>query len=98
MIFELGFGSCGLVWRAFLGACGACGNLKLARTAASMVLKLEGDDDYVYVMLSNIYALYGKWGHAREVRESMRKKQVRKEAGRSWIVVDNVNANLSFLR
>nr|POF05558.1 putative pentatricopeptide repeat-containing protein [Quercus suber] len=98
MIFELGFGSCGLVWRALLGACGACGNLKLARTAASMVLKLEGDDDYVYVMLSNIYALYGKWGHVREVRESMRKKQVRKEAGRSWIVVDNVNANLSFLR
>lgn len=98
MIFELGFGSCGLVWRALLGACGACGNLKVARTAASMVLKLEGDDDYVYVMLSNIYAFYGKWGHVREVRESMRKKQVRKEAGRSWIVVDNVNANLSFLR
>ena len=98
MIFELGFGSCGLVWRALLGACGACGNLKVARTAASKVIKLEGDDDYVYVMLSNIYAFYGKWGHVREVRESMRKKQVRKEAGCSWIEVDNVNSNLTFLR
>ncbi|KAB1217006.1 hypothetical protein CJ030_MR4G021315 [Morella rubra] len=94
MIIELGFGSCALVWRALLGACGVSGDLKVGRTAAAKVIELEGNDDYVYVMLSNIYARYEKWGHVREVREMMRREGVRKEAGYSWIEVGTVNANL----
>lgn len=85
MICELGFGSCGLVWRALLGACGACGDLKVAELAAAKVIELEGDKEFVYVMMSNIYATYGEWGGVSVVREVMRQRSVRKEVGCSWI-------------
>ncbi|KAI8546589.1 hypothetical protein RHMOL_Rhmol07G0130700 [Rhododendron molle] len=85
MICELGFGSCGLVWRAMLGACGACGDLKVAELAAAKVVELEGDKEFVYVMMSNIYASYGEWGGVSVVREVMRQRSVRKEVGYSWI-------------
>ncbi|KAK9274689.1 hypothetical protein L1049_021940 [Liquidambar formosana] len=90
IIYELGFGSCGLVWRALLGACGACGDLKVAEVAAAKVLQLEGDNEFVYVMMSNINACYGKWGDVKVVRDLMRERGVRKEAGCSWIEVENM--------
>ncbi|XP_059645406.1 putative pentatricopeptide repeat-containing protein At5g47460 [Cornus florida] len=90
MINELGFGSCVLVWKALLGACGTCGNLDVAEVAAAKVIELDGDNEYVYVMMSNIYACYGKWGDVSAVRELMRERKVRKEAGCSWIEVENL--------
>ncbi|XVF13392.1 hypothetical protein REPUB_Repub08aG0204300 [Reevesia pubescens] len=60
MIYELGFGSCGVVWKALLGACGVCADLKVAMIAAAKVVELEGYNDYVYVMMSNIFAHYHK--------------------------------------
>lgn len=89
LIGELGFGSCGLVWRALLGACGTCGDLKVAELAAAKVIELEGDKEFVYIMMSNIYAAYGKWGDVSMVRELMRQRGVRKEVGCSWIELDN---------
>ncbi|XAR54945.1 hypothetical protein NMG60_11030292 [Bertholletia excelsa] len=89
MIRELGFESCGLVWRALLGACGSCGDQKVAELAAGKVIELEGDKEFVYVMMSNIYASCGKWGDVSSVRELMRKRRVRKEVGCSWIEIEN---------
>ncbi|KAL6979750.1 hypothetical protein U1Q18_021405 [Sarracenia purpurea var. burkii] len=71
-IGELGFGSCGLVWRAFLCAFGTCGNLKVAELVPAKVIELEGDNEYVYAMMSNIHASCGKWGDVTGVRELMR--------------------------
>ncbi|XP_050228946.1 putative pentatricopeptide repeat-containing protein At5g47460 [Mercurialis annua] len=88
MIYELAFGSYGTVWRALLGACGTCRNLKVARIAAAKVIELEGDDEYVYVMMSNIFASYGKWNEVGKVRRIMWGKEVRKEVGCSWIEVE----------
>ncbi|GAV85064.1 PPR domain-containing protein/PPR_2 domain-containing protein, partial [Cephalotus follicularis] len=84
MTHELGFGSIGVVWRTLLGACGTCRDLKVAKIAAAKLIELEGDDDYVYVMLANIFACYGKWGDVNVVRKLMREKGVRKEVGCSW--------------
>ncbi|CAJ2650488.1 unnamed protein product [Trifolium pratense] len=53
MIQELGFQSCGMVWRSLLGACGTQEDLQVAEIAASKLIELERDQDYVYVMLSN---------------------------------------------
>ncbi|GAB2274176.1 hypothetical protein Dimus_008944 [Dionaea muscipula] len=86
MIYEMGFGSCGLIWRALLGACASCGDLKVAEVAAAKVSELEADDDeYGYVTMSNISAGHEKWQDSSRVRETMRKKGVIKQAGRSWI-------------
>ncbi|KAK6935172.1 E motif [Dillenia turbinata] len=87
LIYDLGFGSCGLVWRALLGACLTCWDLEVAEIAAAKVIELEGDKEYVFVMMSKIYAYYGKWVDAVTVRKLMKERGVRKDAGRSWIEV-----------
>ncbi|GAU40673.1 hypothetical protein TSUD_397870 [Trifolium subterraneum] len=88
MIQELGFESRGVVWRSLLGACGTQEDLQVAEIAASKVIELERDEDYVYVMLSNMYASFGRWEDANIIRSLMSKKRVRKEAGSSWIEVN----------
>ncbi|XP_010264323.1 PREDICTED: putative pentatricopeptide repeat-containing protein At5g47460 [Nelumbo nucifera] len=95
LIHELGYGSCGLVWRALLGACGACGDLKVAEVAAAKIIELEGDNELVYVLLSNMYASHGRWSDVSALRELMRKRGFRKEAGFSWIEVENVVSTLN---
>ncbi|KAM0002270.1 putative tetratricopeptide-like helical domain superfamily [Helianthus debilis subsp. tardiflorus] len=85
MIKRLGFESCGGVWRALLAACGVCGDLKVAETAAQKMVDLESDGEFVYVMMSNIYARFGKWEDAGAMRKMMRDKNVSKEAGYSRI-------------
>ncbi|CAN1748237.1 Putative pentatricopeptide repeat-containing protein At5g47460 [Linum perenne] len=87
MIYDFRFGSCPVVWRALLGACGNCANLQVAKIAAAKVIELDGDDDYVYVTMSNISASCGKWGDVKKVRHLMWKKRVNKEVGCSWIEV-----------
>ncbi|KAL6181298.1 hypothetical protein ACLB2K_047953 [Fragaria x ananassa] len=94
LIFQLGFGACGSVWRALLGACGDCRDLMVAKYAAAKVIQLEGDDEYVYVKMSNLYAHYAKWEDVRVVR--MKAKGMRKEAGYSWIEMENVISNSEY--
>ncbi|KHN42693.1 Putative pentatricopeptide repeat-containing protein [Glycine soja] len=61
LILELGFESCGVVWRALLGACGTQADLQVAEIAAAKVIEMDRDEDYVYVMMSNMYASCGRW-------------------------------------
>ncbi|CAA0824352.1 Putative pentatricopeptide repeat-containing protein [Striga hermonthica] len=88
MIIELGFGCCGVVWKSLLGACVACGDIQVAEVAGRKLTELEGDNEFVYVMMSNIYALHGRWEDVGGVRNTMRDKEVMKEAGSSWIEVN----------
>ncbi|KAM3396929.1 putative pentatricopeptide repeat-containing protein [Capsicum galapagoense] len=85
MIYELGFEKCELVWKALLGASVTCGDIKIAEVTAAKVTELEGDDEFVYVLMSNMYALHRKWIDVGGMRGWMKEKRVRKEAGRSWI-------------
>ncbi|KAF3448325.1 hypothetical protein FNV43_RR09038 [Rhamnella rubrinervis] len=89
MVYELGFGARGMVWRALLGACEACRDLKVAKIAAAKVIELEGDNDYVYVVISNISANHGKWEDVKAIRKLMKERGVRKGAGYSWIEIEN---------
>ncbi|KAF2313089.1 hypothetical protein GH714_009195 [Hevea brasiliensis] len=68
---------------------------KVANIAAAKVIELEGDDDYVYVMMSNIFASYGKWRDVSKVRKIMRdrgglsmawNKRIRELIQREWEV------------
>ncbi|KAL1540499.1 putative pentatricopeptide repeat-containing protein [Salvia divinorum] len=85
MIGELGFGSCGMVWKALLGACVSCGDVRVAEVAAAKMVLLEGEDEVVYVSLSNVCARRGDWDGAARVRRVMKEREVRKETGCSWI-------------
>ncbi|WRX17002.1 Pentatricopeptide repeat - like 10 [Theobroma cacao] len=95
MIYDLEFGSCDVVWRALLGACGVCKDLKVAKIAAAKVIELDGSNDYAYVMMSNIFAHFHKWAEMSVMRKLMRDKRVIKEAGCSWIEMENVELNSS---
>ncbi|KAH6782397.1 hypothetical protein C2S52_000746 [Perilla frutescens var. hirtella] len=85
MINELRYESCGIVWKTLLGACVTCGNVEVAEVAARKVMELERENEFVYVMMSNVYASHGKWDDAARIRRVMKERKVRKEAGCSWM-------------
>ncbi|XP_011628825.2 pentatricopeptide repeat-containing protein At3g24000, mitochondrial [Amborella trichopoda] len=79
-----------LVWRALLGSCRIHNNLEMGLFAAENVLKLEPEDDATYVLLSNMYAISGRWDKVTTVREKMRDSGIKKMPGLSWIEIGRV--------
>ncbi|GAV74508.1 PPR domain-containing protein/PPR_2 domain-containing protein/DYW_deaminase domain-containing protein [Cephalotus follicularis] len=77
------------VWGALLGACTNYGNIEMGQGVAERLFELEPDNPGNYVLLSNLYARYGKLKEANEVRNLMGVNSVRKEPGCSWIDVKN---------
>eukprot|EP01018_Ginkgo_biloba_P019393 Gb_22805 [translate_table: standard] len=88
-ISEMQFESDAVVWRALLSACRIHGNIDMGNRAAEHILELEPQDAATYVLLSNIYAMAGKWDNATKVRNMMKGKRVKKEPGLSWIEINN---------
>uniref|UniRef100_A0A7N0UU04 DYW domain-containing protein n=1 Tax=Kalanchoe fedtschenkoi TaxID=63787 RepID=A0A7N0UU04_KALFE len=78
-----------MVWRTLLSACRVHKNSNIAEFAAHHLLQLEPEDSATYVLLSNIYAVAGKWECRDQVRQMMKDRGVKKEPGRSWINVGN---------
>lgn len=76
-----------LVWRTSLGACKIHGNMELGRHAAKHILVVEDQDSAAYVLLSNIYAVSGRWADVANMRRIMKYNGLRKERGCSWIEV-----------
>ncbi|KAL6847416.1 hypothetical protein ACP4OV_023269 [Aristida adscensionis] len=79
-----------MVWRTLLSACKVHKNIEIGELAAKHLLELEPHDSASYVLLSNTYAVTGKWASRDQVRKMMKDRGVRKEPGRSWIEVKNV--------
>ncbi|MQL95098.1 hypothetical protein Taro_027761 [Colocasia esculenta] len=88
-IYAMPFKASALVWRALLGACRIHGDMVLGEKAAKHILELEPHDPAAYVLLSNIYAATGQWQNVAGIRSSMKEKQLVKEAGLSWMEIDN---------
>ena len=78
-----------LVWRTFLGSCRVHRNTKLGEHAAKMILEREPHDPATFILLSNLYATEGRWDDVAAIRKNMKQKQITKEAGSSWIEVEN---------
>ncbi|XP_039121654.1 pentatricopeptide repeat-containing protein At2g27610 [Dioscorea cayenensis subsp. rotundata] len=78
-----------MIWRTLLGACRVHKNVELGKFAAEQLMSLEPQDSAAYVLLSNIYALTGKWDERAKIRKLMNERKVKKEAGRSWIQIKN---------
>ncbi|XP_051185232.1 pentatricopeptide repeat-containing protein At4g13650 [Lolium perenne] len=79
-----------MVWRTLLSACRVHKNIEIGELAAKCLLELEPHDSASYVLLSNAYAVTGKWAHRDQIRKVMKERGVRKEPGRSWIEVKNL--------
>lgn len=78
-----------MIWRTFLSACTVHRNREIGEVAAKRLLELEPNDSATYVLMSNMYAVTGKWDNRDHARRLMRNKGVKKEPGRSWIEVKN---------
>ncbi|KAG8496716.1 hypothetical protein CXB51_007906 [Gossypium anomalum] len=77
-----------IIWRTLLGACGIHGNVELAEQVKARLFDLEPDDSSDNVLLSNIYAVAGKWKDVATVRRSMTDQKIKKTPGWSMIEVD----------
>ncbi|KAJ7548035.1 hypothetical protein O6H91_08G114700 [Diphasiastrum complanatum] len=73
------------VWMALLGACKIHGNVELAEISTMHILELEPQLPAAYVLLSNVYAVAGRWSRNLSVRKTMEERGVKKEAGCCWI-------------
>ncbi|CAN6463376.1 unnamed protein product [Victoria cruziana] len=74
-----------LVWQTLLGACRMHGDLEAGKRAAERALALDKCDPSTYILLSNIYADLCSWGDVHKLRKMMRKREVKKNPGCSWI-------------
>jgi pentatricopeptide repeat protein len=78
------------IWGSLLGACRVHSNVDIGEFAGHQLLEIEPGNAGNYVILSNLYALAGRWEDVRSLRDLMLKKTVTKEPGRSWIELDQV--------
>lgn len=77
-----------VIWRTLLGACSIYGNVKLAEEVKTRLI--EQNDSGDHVLLSNIYAVAGKWNDMATVRKSMKSQRITKTPGWSMIEVDKI--------
>jgi len=77
------------VWGSLMGACRIHVNLELGKYAAERLLQLEPTMAAPYVLLSNIYAVAGRWDNVAKIRTMMKDRGVKKKPGLSWIEVKN---------
>ncbi|KAJ8620135.1 hypothetical protein MRB53_028664 [Persea americana] len=78
------------VWGALVAGCRVHGNVALGTSIGEKLLEFEPGCAGRYVLLSNIYALAGRWDDARHVRVLMKEKGVDTRPGWSSIEVDGL--------
>ncbi|GAB2221918.1 hypothetical protein Drorol1_Dr00013113 [Drosera rotundifolia] len=86
-INSMPFSANALVWRTLLGACSLHGNIVIGEQAAKMVMERDPNDPAAHTLLSNLYASKGQWDQVLNIRKHMKKENLNKEAGCSWIEV-----------
>ncbi|XP_057533266.1 pentatricopeptide repeat-containing protein At2g45350, chloroplastic-like [Amaranthus tricolor] len=74
-----------IVWRTLLSACIYHGNLDLGQQVAERLTRLDLSNLGSYVLLSNMYAGFGKWDDVSKIRTFMANKALKKLPGFSSI-------------
>ncbi|KAF7148361.1 hypothetical protein RHSIM_Rhsim03G0018100 [Rhododendron simsii] len=78
-----------LLWRTLVHACKVRGDLNFGKMASKRLLDLEPKEAGSYMLVSNVYAGEGLFDEASKVRTIMNDLNMYKEAGCSWIEIDN---------
>ncbi|KAL9233921.1 hypothetical protein vseg_008854 [Gypsophila vaccaria] len=76
------------VWQTLLSACRVHGDLNLGKEIGKIILELDGDNPVNYVIMSQIYANAGYWNDCQRLRDTVKTKGLKKEAGKSWVEID----------
>lgn len=72
-------------WGALLSACTKYKDAEMCIRISDKLLELRPKDSSTYILLSNVYAVNGKWDSVAKVRKCMIGLEIRKEPGYSWI-------------
>ncbi|KAK9290257.1 hypothetical protein L1049_008424 [Liquidambar formosana] len=78
-----------LLWRTLVHVCKLRGDLSFGKTASKHLLELAPEEAGSYILVSNMYAGRGMLEEAAKVRTVMNDLKVGKEAGCSWIEINN---------
>ncbi|KAI9162072.1 hypothetical protein LWI28_023512 [Acer negundo] len=78
-----------LLWRSLVSVSKLIGDLNFSMLASKHLLNLEPEEAGSYILVSNIYAGEGMLDEAAKVRTTMNDLKLSKEAGCSWIEIDN---------
>lgn len=79
-----------VIWGALLNACWFCMDMEVGERVAAKMFDMDPVPISAYVMMSNIYAVLGKWEEKVKVRRILRGKEVKKDPGCSWIELNNI--------
>ncbi|KAK9116586.1 hypothetical protein Sjap_015533 [Stephania japonica] len=85
------------VWGAVLHGCRVHSRMDLAEVAVRRMLELQPDDAGYYVLISNLYALDGRWDKVNQMRELMKEKGLNKCPGSSFVEMDDNDADTTGL-
>lgn len=79
-----------VLWQSLLLSCQIYANIELAETAMRKLVEMGSNNCGDFVLLSNVYAAHERWNDVRRVRDAMKKRDVRKVPGFSYIEVEGV--------
>ncbi|KAJ3676414.1 hypothetical protein LUZ60_003826 [Juncus effusus] len=77
----------GKILSSLLNACKIHGDLILGERVFEKLLELEPDKSEHYVLISNLYASFGKWDKVRKIRGKIDERGLYKDPGFSWIEI-----------
>lgn len=73
------------VYGSLLHASRVYKRIELGELAAKKLFELEPENLGNYILLSNLYASTGRWEDVQRIREKMRKEEMKKATGWSWV-------------
>lgn len=76
-----------VLWQTLLGACRTYGNVEMAELASRKLVEMGFISCGDFVLLSNVYAARQRWDDVGRVRDAMRRRDVKKTPGFSYIEV-----------
>ncbi|OVA16393.1 Pentatricopeptide repeat [Macleaya cordata] len=78
-----------LLWRTLINASNLRRDVKFSTLASKHLLDLVPNDAGSYILVSNMYAGGGMFDDAAKVRTIMNNRRMKKDAGCSWIEIEN---------
>ncbi|OAY78482.1 Pentatricopeptide repeat-containing protein [Ananas comosus] len=86
-----------VLWTSFLAACKKHKNFEIAEEGIERVMSMAvpDQDGGVYTLVSDLYALGGRWDDVGRVRKLMDESRVRKSRGSSFIAVDECRSSVN---
>ncbi|KAG8368055.1 hypothetical protein BUALT_Bualt15G0005600 [Buddleja alternifolia] len=79
------------IWGSLLAASRHHRNIELAEVAANHIFSLDNDNTGCYILLSNMYAEFGRWDEVARVRSLMKKQGIDKTTGCSIVECNGEN-------